>query len=340
MNYKDCDHIFQKMQLFPAPSVNLLCISIMFLLTYKHYGFARGLTKLIQLNLSSTSHLIYENAYIYDGESSSIGFILPSNMFLHYPHLTVSLKNCHNVMCISSFISYWTKYQFSTRNGNVIFQHIRITNIKIHEIDEMAFVGIHCLRTIRLEETSLTSMPPLAPLKSTFEGLFLSANDISFVPKNHFLCLDNLHTLKMWNNDLCFILDITPLSHTMIYVNLSASKIRSISGSLIKTIYPHMKNIYFGYNNVHEFDWEVMTFWPALQYMNLKYNNIVSLPTSYSMPIDRNCSGNNPTVILDFTYNPIHCGEAVKYIISRRASYAAEMNSCVRIIYLKHMVCA
>ena len=202
-------------------------------------------------------------------------------------------------------------------------------------------VGIRCLRTIRLEETSPTTMPsPRSPEIYVGGTFFLSANNISFVINYYFLGFDELHTLKIWNNDLCFIPDITPLSHTMIYVNLGANKIRSISGGLIRTIYPHMKYIYLGYNNVHKFDWELMSFWPALQYMNLKYNNIVSLPTSYSMPSDRNCSGNNPTVILDFTCNPIHCRKAVEYIISCRARYAADMNSCVIMIYLKHMVCA
>ena len=245
-------------------------------------------------------------------------------------------------MLCECLISFHTeqKYVFSTCGDNVHFQNIWLTKLNIYQIDEMAFVGIHSLRTIRLEETSLTTMPPLAPLKPTLEGLFLSANNISFVPKNYFLGFQKLHTLKMWNNNLCLIPDTTPLRHTIIYVNLGANKIRSISGGLIGTIYPHIKYIHLGYNDIHTFDWEVMSFWPALHFLNLRYNNIVNLPTSYPMSDGRNCSGENPNVILDFTFNPTHCGEAVKYIISRRAIHFAEMNSCVRIIDLGHIVCA
>ena len=329
--------MFQKLQKTPPPMAMFACIFITFLLTRTHFEFARWLTQVLQLN--SSSHHFWGNSYLYIDEESSIYFILSGNLFVHYHNILVSLWDKHTVM--PRFIySYWINYQCTSNNWIARFQHITFMYIKIFEIHQMAFVGIHCLLTLRLEETSLRTMPPLAPLKSTLEQLLLFYNNISFVPRNNFLGFRKLHTLNMRGNNLCVIPDITPLRHILIHIQLNGNKLRTISSGLIGIIYSHLKFISLSNNEIHTFDWDMMSFWSAIHGIYLYHNHIASLPTSYPMYGDRNCSGDHRDITVDLRWNPMHCGEAVRLIINNKTSHGAKMNPCVTITDLNHMVCA
>ena len=91
----------------------------------------------------------------------------------------------------------WSRHKSEYVPDNDIncLQEIMIATMAITDCNEMAFAGIHDLRTLSLFQTELISMPPLNPIKSTLKILNLNSNHISFVPSGYFQGFKQLQKL-------------------------------------------------------------------------------------------------------------------------------------------------
>ena len=189
----------------------------------------------------------------------------------------------------------------------------------------------------------LMSVPPVTPVKSTLEELVLINNNISTVPPRYFSSFKKLKHLSMRSNSLCLIPDISPLHNTIINLDLGRNNIASISGGVIKTVYPLLKFLTLEKNALNKFDSNVMSFWPLLSVLNLRDNLIVHLPTSYPERRTNQCSYINASVCSVYLdANPVHCDKAVEEIITRRQDGydVVEWNCYIIIDRLAWTVCA
>ena len=184
------------------------------------------------------------------------------------------------------------------------------------------------------------SMPPLNPIKNSLKKLVLDYNNISRVPHGYFLGFKKLRMLCMCCNILQQVPDITPLHNTINYLCLGENNIMSISGVLNETTYLQLQYINLGANVIRIFDSGMMSFWPAMTTLLLTSNHITHLPTSYP---EKNCSGGSATsCALHFSWNPIHCGKAVKGIIGRRqdGDLFIDWNCYISLLDLQYIFCA
>ena len=152
------------------------------------------------------------------------------------------------------------------------------------------------LRTLHIVRAGLMSMPPLTPVKNTLEDIVLTYNNISGVPSDYFSGFKKLKCLTMTGNSLCLIPNISPLYNTIINLQLENNKIYSISGGLIRTVYPLLQVLNLDKNALKKFDSEIVTFWPSLKVLSLRYNLIARLPTSSPEGRMKRCSGENASV--------------------------------------------
>ena len=213
----------------------------------------------------------------------------------------------------------------------------------IYHIEEMAFAGLHFVRSMSIIYAGLISMPPVDPIKSTLEHLDLQNNNISIVPTCYFSGFKEFKTLIMNDNSLCLIPDISPLHNTLSNLQLSRNNIKYISGGVVKTVYSLLQILYLGQNTIQKFDSEMLTYWPSLRVLNLRDNLISHLPKSYPEGRMKQCSYKNASVCdLYFDGNPIHCDKAVEEIITRRQDGydSIEWNCYIVIRHLRWSVCA
>ena len=166
----------------------------------------------------------------------------------------------------------------------------------IFYIKEMVFAGLHMLRTVQITSGGLRSMSPLTPVKNTLVGLTLTNNNISGVPPDYFLGFKKLKRLTMTGNSLSLIPNISPLCNTIINLQLGSNKIYSISGGLIRTVYPLLQVLNLKRNTIKKFDSDILNFWPSLRVLSLSYNLIARLPTSYPEGRMKLCSEENASV--------------------------------------------
>ena len=198
----------------------------------------------------------------------------------------------------------------------------------------MAFAGLHMLHTMHIMNAGLMSVSPVTPVKSTLDKLFLANNNISVVPPCYFSSFKKLKHLNMNSNSLSLIPDISPVCNTIINLQLSRNNIHSISGGVIKAVYPLFKFLYLEENTINKFNPDMMTFWPFLR---------VYLPTRYPERRTNQCSGINASVCyVSFDGNQVNCDKAVEEIIIRRQDgyNFAEWNCYVKIDELQRTACA
>ena len=111
----------------------------------------------------------------------------------------------------------WNRHKGECVPDNDIncLQEIIIATMAITDCNEMAFAGIHDLRTLSLFQTELISMPPLNPIKSTLKTLNLNSNHISFVPSGYFQGFKQLKNLYFSKNAFRLVPDIMALHDTI-----------------------------------------------------------------------------------------------------------------------------
>ena len=134
--------------------------------------------------------------------------------------------------------------------------------------------------------------------------------------------------------------DITSVHNTTCYLEISANNIMSLSGVLNSTTYRQLRYISLGTNEIRMFDPGMVSFRPVVTTLDLEYNHIVHLRTSYP---EINCSvGSTRSCSLYFAGNPIHCDKAVANIISRRLDghLSIDWNCYITESVLQHIVCA
>ena len=235
------------------------------------------------------------------------------------------------------------KSEYVPDNDINCLQEIMIATMAITDCNEMAFAGIHDLRTLTLFHTELIYMPPLNPIKSTLKILNLNSNRISFVPSGYFQGFKQLQKLFFTENTFRVVPDISALHNTIVVLILSMNSIHSINGWLNEAIYLQLSELYLDHNVIREFDPNMLSYWPNLNLLNLDGNRIVQLPTGYKEDHYKNCSEDNPNVCtLHFERNPIHCDRSIEGIITRwRKEYDSSRITCnVEIYGLSRTICS
>ena len=183
----------------------------------------------------------------------------------------------------------------------------------------MTFAGVLYLRTLRLWHLGLKSMPPITPVKSTLEELFLDYNNISTVPSDYFFGFKKLEILLMQGNTLYSVPNVLPLRPTIINLQLGVNNIHSITGALNGTIYPLLRYLGLGENMISRVNTDMLSFWPSLNRLDLQDNRIIHLPKNIPENKLKNCSGNRDSIcFVNFAGNPVHCDTTVEEIIIRR----------------------
>ena len=359
--------VFQKMHRSLTISPKVLYIAVLFLLlpSRSKCDCQQGRSGIFRPNFQLR---LFGNLYRYDGthdkEINADCVILPNDLFVDHHNISVSfhmLWKCIEISlhrrvildleyfviceqmtssCILLHDTLWSNYVsqinilLHIENWIDHFQFIYIRMIWIYHIEEMAFAGVHYLRTMRLQHLGLKSMPPITPVKSNLEELILKCNNISFVPSNYFLGFKKLKILSLRDNTLHSVPDVTLLHHTILELHLNSNNIHSLLGALNGTIYPLLRQLSLGGNVISSVDTAMLSLWPSLRIWDLSSNAIINLPASYPENNLKNCSNESvPQCDISFNRNPIHCDKVVEEIVIRRRNdrYSVYWNCFVRI---------
>ena len=155
-----------------------------------------------------------------------------------------------------------------------IFQHLEVHHTFIKYIDNMAFAGNWTLENIMIVYAGLTALSPLGPVKRNIQFLYLSENNISFIPALYFKGFDSLQQLDLHRNSLQIFPDVTSLSFTLVLLDLDYNRIKSIPRKFFMTKFL----LYVQSNKIPSFNYDSIAPWPKLSYIDLGMNDTITLP--------------------------------------------------------------
>ena len=190
--------------------------------------------------------------------------------------------------------------------NTAVFQVLKVYHTPIEYIDNMAFIGICNLESVTIGTTGLTTMPPLDPVKGSILFLYLFENNISFVPSSYFNGFNSLQVLNLRQNFLHIFPDVTSLSYTLVHLEFDYNRINSIPRTFYMTKFLHLEKLLLYSNHIPTFDYEGISSWPKLNFLDLGINNITNLPDM------RNQYNNCSTILrkkcsVKLFKNPIDC---------------------------------
>ena len=225
--------------------------------------------------------------------------------------------------------------------NTAILQVLKVYHTPIEYIDNMAFIGILNLESVTIGTTGLTTMPPLDPVKGSILFLYLFENSISFVPSFYFNGFNSLQVLNLRRNFLHIFPDVTSLSYTLVHLDFNYNRINSIPRTFYITKFLHLEKLLLYSNHIPTFDYEGISSWPKLNYLELGINNITNLPDMRNQY--NNCSTilRRKCLVLLFK-NPIDCNGTSSATVSHivKQSINPIIMNCFMLIQPKDIRCA
>ena len=181
---------------------------------------------------------------------------------------------------------------------------------------------------------------PLGPVKRNIQFLYLSENNISFIPSPYFKGFNSLQQLDLHRNSLQIFPDVTSLSFTLVLLDLDYNRIISIPRKFFMTKFLRLEKLLLQSNKIPSFDYDSIAPWPKLSDIDLGMNDITSLPDIQDEY--NNCSTILRIKCLMILYmNPINCSNmlsgTVSHIVKQRINPA--ILNCYMLINPKYIRC-
>ena len=157
------------------------------------------------------------------------------------------------------------------------FKRISLSYKQIRLIEQGAFLGLCSLTKLELIGCLLRNMPPLDPVKSTLTHLTLRSNSFTDIHHDYFHGFTQLVNLDLSQNALSVLPDLNTIAQTLGIFKAASNKISSINPSMTVAMFPILYRLDFERNKIKQFDREMLSCWPDLEYLNIGYNLIETL---------------------------------------------------------------
>ena len=183
-------------------------------------------------------------------------------------------------------------------------------------IHELAFNGLTNLETLNIENTELSSPPPLDGIRGGLLTLRVTNVKLTFVPASYFSGCDKLRTLKLSNNNLKTVPDLSAISDTIDSIDLDHNDLTDVR-PLQDFSFPNLCYLSLGHNKIQQVD--LMRFnLPLLYGMVLSHNLLQELghPKSLVHGGEREVSPRPVKVKLHLNGNPWYCNSRLSWIAS------------------------
>ena len=161
----------------------------------------------------------------------------------------------------------------------LLLSAVYIQNHEIKAIPQEAISGLFSLRMAYFDGNKINNFPNFSHCKG-LELLSLTKNEISHIPREHIKGLDNIRQIHLNNNLLSNMVDISNLT-TLHTFNIGHNSISEIRGEFIAGL--QNMNVFSCEYNRLEFLPNISRLFPRLQELNVKGNNLKTLPDLYDL---------------------------------------------------------
>ena len=196
----------------------------------------------------------------------------------------------------------------------LFLQTIQITLGKRIYINNLTFLGLSNLNTLKIQNTELTSPPPLFSIRQNLRTLEFTNNKLTSIPSNYFSGCENLTVLKLSHNYLTALPDLSAVSNTLRAIELDYNDLIDIS-SLQDVTFRNLHTIGLGNNKIQNVNFRRL-YLPYLWRLHLMHNLIQEIGHPELLVRDSekaNHLGKRP-IMLTLSGNPWNCNGKISWM--------------------------
>ena len=233
-----------------------------------------------------------------------------------------------------------------------VFQILTIALYRRIHIHQLAFSGLNNVEMLFINESKISSPPPLINIHQTLLALIVKNSDLSSMPDTYFSECTKLKEIILSHNHLSTIPDLSGVSDTLVLLMLNHNRLTEVK-PLQDLNFQKLQYIYLEHNQIQHVDIDHFRV-PGLLGMDLSHNLLQDLghPTSLMPFSDREHNGEEePHFELNLAGNPWRCNGNLSWVVSasttryndtpgdKASVYLHWIGSMVRVMKAQAMLC-